>query len=155
MCRKDRFFSGVQLFPKHKHKIMSILSLFSGSSYDKEIAQVTSTENNINGSVNFAAFLDVADCLKSGKWNSKTFCQSLVKRLSEKDNGNILLNTLALCDVCVKNAGSSFLLSFSTREITDQLAALSRDAVGRIQPTCRMPKCGKRQENAFKLGLCS
>jgi hypothetical protein len=114
---------------------MSILSLFSStssssSSYHKEIAQVTSSENNVNGAINLAAFLDLADCLKSGRWNCKIFCSSLAKRLKSDDesNGNILLNALALADVCVKNAGSSFLTSFSVREMTDQLAALSRES---------------------------
>ncbi|KAJ3334422.1 Vacuolar protein-sorting-associated protein 27 [Kappamyces sp. JEL0680] len=117
---------------------MSILSLFSGSSYEKEIAQATGTETNVNGQVNYATLLDIADFLKSGKWNAKTFCSNIVKRFQDgSENGNILLNTLALCDVCVKNAGASFLACFSTREMTDQLAALSRDSNAQVRQKAR------------------
>jgi growth factor-regulated tyrosine kinase substrate len=91
--------------------------------YDQEINSSTSTEQNINGVINYPQFLEMADNLKSSKWNHKVFCQGLLKKLQTEQNGNVIINTLSLIDTCVKNAGQGFHIQFVTREMVDQLRA--------------------------------
>lgn len=97
-----------------------ISSLFA-LPYEKEISNCTSSESNPNGVINYAQLLDIADALKSGKWNSKQFVNGIVKKLQQELNGNVILNTFFLIDTCVKNAGSGFLTQLSCREVIDEL----------------------------------
>lgn len=101
---------------------------WTATTYDKEIEECTSTANIVRGSIDYPALLDLADCLKSSKYNAKQFVKGLVKRMASID-GNVLLNTMQLVDTCVKNAGQSFQIQLSCREFVDIMASLSRNDV--------------------------
>lgn len=97
----------------------------SGSSQtvelDNKISDATS-ESIPNGEIDLSVALEITDIIRSKKIPPKQCMRSLKKRLTKVyHNPNLLILTLKLVDLCVKNGGTHFLVELSSKEFMDYL----------------------------------
>lgn len=102
------------------------MSWFSGNTVsvtelDSKITEATS-ESIPNGEIDISIALEITDLIKSRKIPPKQCMRSLKKRLINTfNNPNLLISTLKLIDLCVKNGGFQFLIEISSKEFIDYL----------------------------------
>lgn len=101
------------------------MSWFGGSDpaadLDAKIEEATS-ESIPNGDLDMATAMEITDVIRSKKVPPKQAMRCLKKRLTKVyNNPNILESTLKLCDICVKNGGSHFLVEINSKEFVDYL----------------------------------
>lgn len=83
---------------------------------DAKIEEATS-EAIPNGELDVATALEITDEIRSKKVQPKQAMRCLKKRLTKVYmNPNLLSSTLKLCDMCVKNGGSHFLVELNSKE---------------------------------------
>lgn len=88
---------------------------------DAKIEEATS-ESIPNGELDVAIALEITDEIRSKKVQPKQAMRCLKKRLTKiYTNPNLLASTLKLCDMCVKNGGSHFLVEINSKEFIDYL----------------------------------
>lgn len=102
------------------------MSWFSGTSVpitelDEKITEATS-ESIPNGEIDIAIALEITDVIRSRKIPAKQCMRALKKRLiSTHSNSNLIVSTLKLVDLCIKNGGYQFLVEIASKEFIDYL----------------------------------
>lgn len=101
------------------------MSWFSGpdpvTELDSKIEEATS-ESIPNGEMDIAVGLDITDIIRSKRVPPKAAMRSIKKRLTKVySNPNLLMLTLRLTDLCVKNCGNHFLDEINSKEFVDYL----------------------------------
>lgn len=102
------------------------MSWFSGSTVpitelDGKIDEATS-ESIPNGEIDIATALEITDLIRSRKIPAKQCMRSLKKRLiTTYSNPNLIVSTLKLVDLCIKNGGYQFLVEIASKEFIDYL----------------------------------
>ncbi|GAA5826961.1 hypothetical protein JCM3770_005183 [Rhodotorula araucariae] len=107
--------------------------LWGPSAQQQEWDQLIDTETSdllpANSHVDLATALHLADLLRSAQVPAPHAARSLVHRL-EHDNPNVQLLALELADLCVKNGGTPFLVTFANSQLqggaATQLELLAR-----------------------------
>ncbi|KAF3987552.1 hypothetical protein FT663_03871 [Candidozyma haemuli var. vulneris] len=101
------------------------MSWFSGSDPVAELdakIEEASSETIPNGEMDIAVGLEITDIIRSKKVPPKNAMRSLKKRLTKvHQNPNLLLSTLKVIDLCVKNCGAHFLSEINQKEFVDYL----------------------------------
>lgn len=88
---------------------------------DNKIIEATS-ESIPNGEIDLSIAFEITDLIRSKKILTKTAMRSLKKRLNLIYlNPNLLLSSLKLIDLCIKNCGFAFLIEISSKEFMDYL----------------------------------
>lgn len=101
------------------------MSWFSGpdpvAELDAKIEEATS-ESIPNGEMDIAVGLEITDIIRSKRVLPKAAMRCLKKRLTKVyANPNLLMLTLKLTDLCVKNGGNHFLAEINSKEFVDYL----------------------------------
>lgn len=101
------------------------MSWFSGADPVAELdakIEEASSETIPNGEMDIAIGLEITDMIRSKKVPPKNAMRSLKKRLTKvHQNPNLLLSTLKVIDLCVKNCGAHFLSEINQKEFVDYL----------------------------------
>lgn len=88
---------------------------------EAKIEEATS-ESIPNGELDVAIALEITDDIRSKIVQPKQAMRCLKKRLTKVySNPNLLASTLKLCDMCVKNGGSHFLVELNSKEFISYL----------------------------------
>lgn len=88
---------------------------------DNKIVEATS-ESIPNGEIDLSIAFEITDLIRSKKILNKIAMRSLKKRLTLIYlNPNLLLSSLKLIDLCIKNCGFGFLIEISSKEFMDYL----------------------------------
>ncbi|RCH97389.1 Vacuolar protein-sorting-associated protein 27 [Rhizopus stolonifer] len=94
-----------------------------------ELVEKATSELLPAGQVDLALHLEISDQIRSKRVSSKDAMRSLKQRLSHK-NPNVILATLSLVDICVKNSGSGFVKEVATREFMEEMTHLLKVPTG-------------------------
>lgn len=101
------------------------MSWFGGSDPVAELdakIEEASSETIPNGEMDIAVGLEITDIIRSKKVPPKNAMRCLKKRLTKvHQNPNLLLSTLRVIDLCVKNCGAHFLNEIDSKEFVDYL----------------------------------
>lgn len=101
------------------------MSWFSGNDPVAELdakIEEASSETIPNGEMDIAVGLEITDMIRSKKVPPKNAMRALKKRLTKvHQNPNLLLSTLKVTDLCVKNCGAHFLSEINLKEFVDYL----------------------------------
>ncbi|RCK60987.1 Vacuolar protein sorting-associated protein 27 [Candida viswanathii] len=96
-------------------------STISTVELDNKISEATSEEIP-NGEIELAVAFEITDIIRGRKVNPKQAMRSLKKRLTfVYINPNLIISTLKLIDLCIKNCGAPFLVEISSKEFVDYL----------------------------------
>lgn len=88
---------------------------------EAKIEEATS-ESIPNGELDIAVGLEITDMIRSKNVPAKTAMRCLKKRLTKVyNNPNLLMSTLKLTDLCVKNCGGHFVVEINAKEFVDYL----------------------------------
>ena len=96
-------------------------STISTVELDNKISEATS-ESIPNGEIELSVAFEITDIIRAKKVTPKQAMRSLKKRLTfVYINPNLIISTLKLIDLCIKNCGAPFLVEISSKEFVDYL----------------------------------